>query len=195
MMEKSNDEIVVPKFREIIANYSDEELRKVLKKRKLYQKEAADFAIEEAIKRGLIFTEQDLFSPEFQQEPGKFTLFPAIENEKARTKFIKSIARSLLILGALPLVMGGMKIFETQSLEGILIFLFGAVWGIVSFQFLRSVKMNQIILMYLLLAVAVGYVVKMFVSAGYAKITDVLFAAITLGLIAYGIEYLHKLKD
>jgi len=195
MTEKSSEENQVPEFKRIIANYTDEELRKVLKKRKLYQNDAAEFAIEEAIKRGLIFSEQDLFAREFQHEPEKFTLFPAIENEKARKKFMKSIARSLIILGALPLILGGIKIFETQSLEGILIFIFGALWSFISFQLMRSVKLNHIILMYFLLVIAIGYVVKIFVSAGYVKIADILIAAVAVGFVAYGIGFLNKLKD
>jgi hypothetical protein len=195
MTEKSSEENQVPEFKRIIANYTDEELRKVLKKRKLYQNDAAEFAIEEAIKRGLIFSEQDLFAREFQHEPEKFILFPAIENEKARKKFMKSIARSLIILGALPMILGGIKIFETQSLEGILIFIFGALWSFISFQLMRSVKLNHIILMYFLLVIAIGYVVKIFVSAGYVKIADILIAAVAVGFVAYGIGFLNKLKD
>ena len=42
MMEKSNEENDLPGFEQIIAGYTDAELRNVLKKRKLYQKEAAE---------------------------------------------------------------------------------------------------------------------------------------------------------
>jgi hypothetical protein len=91
MMEKSNIENQVPEFIKIIAGYTDDELRKVLKKRKLYQKEAAEFAIQEAIRRGIIYSDQDLFAKEFKDEPDKFSIFPSIENEKTSTKFKTSI--------------------------------------------------------------------------------------------------------
>ena len=58
MMEKSNEEYQIPEFKRIIASHTDDELRIVLKKRKLYRIEAADFAIQEAIRRGLIYSEQ-----------------------------------------------------------------------------------------------------------------------------------------
>lgn len=195
MTEKSSEENQIPEFKRIISNYTDEELRKVLKKRKLYQNDAAEFAIEEAIKRGLIFSEQDLFAREFQPEPEKFSLFPTIENEKVRAKFRKSITRWLMISGALPMVWGGIKIYKTQSLEGILIFIFGAVWSLISFQLMRSVKISHIILMYFLLSIAIGYLVKIFVSAGYVKIADILIATVAVGFVAYGIGFLNKLKD
>lgn len=195
MTEKSNEENNIPEFKRIIANYSDEELRKVLKKRNLYQKEAADFAIGEAIKRGLIFSEQDLFAREFQPEPEKFTLFPAVENEKARAKFRKSITRSLILIGALPMVWGGIMIFKTQSIEGIVLFLFGAVWSIISFQLMRSVNTKLIITLFLMLMLVIAYFVKVFISVSFLKMIDVAFTAIVIGFIAYGIGFLSRLKD
>ena len=195
MTDKSNEENQIPQFKQIIANYSDEELRKVLKKRILYQKEAAGFAIQEAIRRGLIFSEQDLFAAEFKDEPVKFSLFPTIENEKARGKFKKSIARSLLILGSLPVVWGGMKVFQTQSLEGILIFIFGVAWIFTSFQLLRSVNIKLIYFMFLLLILATIYIVKFFISSVSLTTIDILVTVLLVGFVIYGIGFLGKMKD
>lgn len=195
MTEKSNEENQNSEFRQIIATYSDEELRKVLKKRNLYQKEAADFAVGEAIKRGLIYSEQDLFASEFQPEPEKFTLFPTIENDKARAKFKKSITRSLIITGALPLVWGGIMIFKFHSFEGILLLLFGATWSIIAYQLMRSVNEKLINALLFMLILVVAYFVKVFVSVSYLKMIDVLFTAIVIGFIAYGIGFLGRLKN
>ena len=197
MMEKSNDENQIPEFRQIIAGYTDDELRKVLKKRKLYRKEAADFAIQEAIRRGIIYSEQDLFAKEYKDEPAKFSIFPSIENEKARAKFKKSISRSLLILGALPMVWGGFKIYETQSLEGILIFVYGVAWSLTSFQLMRSAKLNPklIYFMFLLAILAFGYLVKIFISNHFINTVDLLISAIAVGFVFYAIGFLGKIKD
>ena len=195
MTEKSSEENQIPEFKRIISNYTDEELRKVLKKRKLYQNDAAEFAIEEAIKRGLIFSEQDLFAREFQPEPEKFSLFPTIENEKVRAKFRKSITRWLMISGALPMVWGGIKIYKTQSLEGILIFVFGVIWSFVSFQLMRSVNKKLITALFLLLVLVTGYFVKIFIYVNFLKLFDVLITTMAVGFIAYGIGFLGKLKD
>ena len=197
MMEKSNDENQIPEFKQIIDNYTDYELRKVLKKRKLYRIEAADFAIQEAIRRGIIYSEQDLFAKEYKAEPEKFSIFPSIENEKARRKFKKSISRSLFILGALPMVWGGIKIFETQGLEGILIFVFGAAWSLTSFQLLRAAKLNPklIYFMFLLAILAFGYLVKIFISSHFINTIDLLISAIAVGFVFYAIGFLGKIKD
>jgi hypothetical protein len=195
MMEKSNNENQVPEFRQIIAGYTDEEIRKVLKKRKLYQKEAADFAIQEAIRRGLIYSEQDLFAAEFKHEPEKFSIFPIIENEKTRSKFKKSIARSLLILGALPLVLGGIKIFERQSLEGIVIFIFGVAWIFTSFKLMSKVNIKLIYFMFFMLILAVVYPVKIFILSPSLNSIDLLITILAFGSVLYGIGFLGNMKD
>lgn len=195
MTEKSNEENLISGFRQIIAGYNDEELRKVLIKRNLYQKEAADFAISEAIKRGLIYSEQDLFSKEFQSEPEKFSIFPVVENEKVRAKFRRSITRALIISGALPMVWGGIKIFKTQSTEGIILFIAGSAWSIISFQLMQKINVKLIGTLYLMLFLAVVYFVKIFVAVNYLKVLDVIFASTVIVFIAYGIGFLNKLKD
>ena len=197
MMEISNEENQIPEFKQIITGYTDDELRKELKKRKLYRKEAADFAIQEAIRRGIIYSEQDLFAKEYKAEPEKFSIFPTIENEKARAKFKKSISRSLFILGALPMVWGGIKIFETQGLEEILIFVFGAAWSLTSIQLMRSAKLNPklIYFMFLLAILAFGYLVKIFISSHFINTIDLLISAIAVGFVFYAIGFLGKMKD
>jgi hypothetical protein len=197
MTEKSNDENQVPEFKIIIAGYSDEELRKVLKKRKLYQKEAADFAIQEAIRRGIIYSEQDLFAKEYKDEPEKFSLFPIIENEKARAKFKKSISRSLLIIGVLPVVWGGIKIWGGFQIEGVLIFIFGAAWSFTSFQLMRLEKpgLKLIYLMFLMVLLASGYFIRNFVLSNSLTRIDILITAIGLGFVLYAVGFLGSLRN
>jgi hypothetical protein len=195
MTEKSNGDPSTPEYMAIIGAYTDDEIRQVLKKRKLYQKDAADFAIQEAIRRGIIYSEQDLFSKEYNYEPEKFSLFPTIENQKARAKFKKSIARSLLILGAIPVVLGAIKIFGAQTLEGIALFVFGALWGFSSFQLMMGSNKKLINLLFLLLAVAAVYLVSEMVAYRAINIVDILVAMIGVGFIAYGIGFLSKLES
>ena len=195
MTEKSNEENQIPEFRQIIAGYSDDELRKVLKKRDMYQKEAADFAVNEAIKRGLIYSEQDLFSKEFQPEPKKFTIFPDIESKIVREKFKRSITRALIILGALPMVWGGIKIFKTQSAEGILLFIAGAAWSIISFKIRQKVSSILIGSLYLLLVLVIAYFVKIFVEVNFVRVFDVIFTITVIAIVTWGIGFLSRLKD
>jgi hypothetical protein len=195
MTDKSNGKTNTAEFKQIIAAYSDEEIRNVLKKRKLYEKNAADFAIQEAIRRGIIYSEQDLFAKEYKHEPDKFSLFPAIENPKALAKFKKSLTRSLLILGAIPMVFGAIKIFETQSLEGTLILVFGAAWSFLSYKLMQKTDKMLVVLLFVLLILALAYIVKLMISAHSLTTIDVLVSVIGVGFVLYGIGYLWKLQD
>jgi len=196
-MEKSNDENQIPEFKKIIAGYSDDELRKVLKKRKLYQKEAAEFAIQEAIRRGIIYSEQDLFAREYMDEPDKFSIFPTIESEKTSAKFKTSISRSLLILGVLPVIWGVIKILGGHSFEGILIFIFGAAWSFTSFQLMRLENPNVklIYFMFIMAVLAAGYVIRNFVVSHSLTRIDILITAIGLGFVLYAIGFLGSLRN
>src|SRR5690554_6288827 len=99
MTEKSkgSKNISKPDFKEVMGKLNDESLTEVLRKRNLYQPEAARSAIDEAIRRGLINSEEDLLSEKYRIQPLKTRLFPEIENEHLRVKIRKSISRSLLI--------------------------------------------------------------------------------------------------
>jgi hypothetical protein len=195
MTEKSNNDTNAREFEQIIAAHTDDEIRQILKKRRLYQKEAADFAIQEAIRRGIIYSEQDLFAKEYKHESEKFSLFPTIENQKARAKFKKSLTRSLLILGAIPMVFGAIKIFDAQSIEGILIFAFGAAWSFTSFQLMRQLNKKLVNFLFLLLVVALVYMVKMMIAYNALTTIDILVALIGVGFVVYGIGFLARMEE
>ncbi len=195
MTDNSNRASQTPDFKQIISGYTNQEIRTVLKKRKLYQKEAADFAVQEAIRRGIIHSEQDLIASEFRYSEDKFSIFPVVENEKAKSRFKKSIGRSLLVLGVLPLIFGGIKIFDTQSVEGILMFVFGAIWILFSFKLMRAVNTRLIYGMFLLVAITAVFIVNSMLSNKSLNAMDILITLISMGFITYGIGFLRKLND
>lgn len=197
MMEKSNGENHVPEFKTIIAGYSDDELRNVLKKRKLYQNEAADFAVQEAIRRGIIYSGQDLFAKEYKDEPEKFSIFPSIESEKTSTKFKRSISRSLLILGVLPVILGVINIWEGNSVEGIFIFIFGAAWSFTSFQLMHLVNpgLIRIYLMFAMAVLAAAYIIRNFAVSNSLTGIDILITAIGVGFVLYAIGFVGSLRN
>lgn len=195
MAEKSSDEISKREFELIIGAYTDDELIKVLKKRNQYQQEAAQFAVQEAIRRKLIYSEQDLFAKAFNPEPERFSVFPTIENEKARTKYRKSITRFLIIIGIIPMVLGGIEIIDGQSLKGVLMVVFGAAWSIASYRLMRTSNMKLIYLIFLLLLILAVYIVVTFVSIRFVNAMDMVVAAVAVSLIFYLIGFLRKLSD
>ena len=181
-------------FREQIPNYSDEEILKILKMRKHYQKEAADLAIRKAIERGLIHSEQDLLSDEFREKEYGFSLFPNIERVKNRKKIRKSIARGLLIAGVIPVVWGIIKIMEDTFAEGIILVVLGGTWMFASFRLMHkfSDRMNN--LLFVLLAGAFAYALKLILDIKGLRIMDFAVPVVLFLFIAYGLIYMRKLN-
>jgi hypothetical protein len=190
MTNKSNQS----DFRTLFPQYNDEEIIKVLKKRKQYQKEAAELAIEEAIKRGLIHSEQDLFAEEYQEKAMPFSIFPTIENDRNRTKIRKSIARILLILGAIPIVWGTIRIVDSNILEGILLIILGSIWIFAATKLLKEINLQKIYLMFVMLAVSVIYIVKLFISLKTQVLMDFLIPVTLYSFVVYGLLFIRRLK-
>jgi len=194
MNRKSSPENLPPDFSVKYAEYSDSEIIGILKKRNHYQNEAEKAAINEALKRGLIHSEQDLFKEEFREEKQGFSFFPYIENEKARTKTRKSIARSLLIVGAIPTVWGVYKIYLTQMFEGGILLSLGLLWMSISFQMMKAAGTKMFNLLFLMWLAAVGYFLKLIFTASSVKVVDVFFITAICLLVFYGLLYYRKIS-
>jgi len=177
-----------------MAACTDDELFKVLKKRIYYTEEAARIAIEEAKRRGLINSEYDLLSDKFRAEELEFSWFPLPESEGARQRIRKSIGRSLVICGIIPIVFGFLEINSGSVGFGRIILAFGIVCGVLSTQFARA---YQKLLFYgLMVANAMAFV---FVCSRVFKMkTPVIldfFVALTVFLmIAYGLLYIRRIE-
>lgn len=194
MVEKSKEENEQPDFAKIYAEYPDTEIIAILKKRKHYQKEAAQQAISEAIKRGLIHSEQDLFAEEYKVEPLKFSLIPTIENDTAANKIQKSLSRSLMILGLLPMIWGIIKLVYGVVLEGSLLFILGFVWSYICYRQIKSIRLLYLNLLALLLGSAVIYIWLGFADRKGLPFMDIAVVAIVVGFVVYALLFLRKLK-
>jgi hypothetical protein len=194
MAKKSKDEDNQPDFEQIYSEYPDSEIVDILKKRKHYQKEAAQQAIHEAIKRGIIHSEQDLLSEEYKVEPLKFTLVPKIEQEKARRKTRRSLARSLAIAGIMPVVWGALKIFWGDILEGLILFILGSLWIYISIQIFKK-DSKWLNLLFIIWGAGSIYMVSFFTSQKSLVYMDVIISVIGFGLVLYGILFVRNLKN
>lgn len=194
MSIKSNNENLQSDFAAKYEEYPDIEIITILKKREHYQKDAVKAAIEEALKRGLIHSEQDLFAEEFRPETLRFTFFPFIENELARNKTIKSIARSLIIIGAIPVVWGAYKIYQNQLLEGIILLLLGLLWVFISVQIMKNAVAKRLNVLFLMLVAAMAYLSKLLYTASTVTVFDVFFVIAIGLLVLYGLLFLRKLS-
>ena len=194
MAKKSITKTNKSDFRSFIPDYSDEKILVILKKRKQYQPEAADLAIQEAIKRGLIHSEQDLFSEEFQEKQSRFSLFPIINDDKNKDKIRKSIARVLLIIGAIPAVWGILEINKNVLPEGILLVLLGVVWIYASAQLMRVVQAKMVNLLFIMLVASMAYIVKLLLGMRGLVIMDFVIPVVLFSFITYGLLFIRRLK-
>ncbi|HCE58533.1 MAG TPA: hypothetical protein DER09_12070 [Prolixibacteraceae bacterium] len=195
MTENSNNTAKQEHFAQVMQKHNDGELIEVLRNRRRYQPEAAQQAVLEAIRRGIIAVEADLLDEKFAEPNRKFSLFPVIENPKARSKARKSMARSLMVAGAIPAIYGIYQVYHSLIAEGVTIVLLGFSWMILSFFLLKSVKSWLIYGMLALYAVAFTVAVIKFSMSQITGLMDILFPSVLALLVLYGIIYLGRLKD
>ena len=124
----------------------------------------------------------------------KFSIIPTIENETTGTKIRKSIARSLLITGVLPVVWGILKISHEIIFEGSILFILGGVWIYICIQLIKEFNLKLIYLLFLLLAAAIVYITLFFTEQKTHNLMDILIAAILFGIIIYSLLFLKKLE-
>ncbi|MGE0019985.1 MAG: hypothetical protein AB7S72_09985 [Draconibacterium sp.] len=195
MTENSNNASQQEHFAQVMQKHNDEELIEVLRNRRHYQPEAAQQAVIEAIRRGIITAEADLLDEKFAEPNRKFSLFPVIENPKARSKARKSMARSLMIAGAIPAIYGIYQVNHSQIVEGVAIVIFGFSWMILSFFLMKSVKPLLVYGMKTLYLIAIVVVIFKISTLQITGWMDILFTSVLALLVLYGIFYLGRLKD
>ena len=196
MTEKSkgSKNISKPDFKEVMGTLNDEALTEVLRKRNLYQPEAARSAIDEAIRRGLINSEEDLLSEKYRIQPLKTRLFPEIENEHLRVKIRKSISRSLLISGILPLIFGAIRIQSGNLNEAALILIFGLIWSAFSFRLMKSFSRNIICFLLILAGISLFYIIMLLAGQPGINLIDKIAVSFFYLLLFYGLLFLLRLK-
>jgi hypothetical protein len=178
---------------------TDNELKDVLKKRKQYQTEAAGLAVQEALRRGIIQSEDDLASPAFAEPGTRFTLFPFPEEKDANIKLFRSLTRSLMIVGLIPVVFGVMKFTLAKYVEGTSLISIGVLW--IAFAWFAMEK-REVKFLYPVLALAclsmiyAGRILMVIKSLRWSDflIPLVLYLAIFY-LIFYARSILRKNKD
>lgn len=194
MRKNSKINKIAKDYKKDIPEYNDDEILEILKKRKYYQEEAVNIALEEALNRGLIQTEQDLFEEDFRPEPLKFRIFPKIEDEKNKNKIRKSIARSTLITGIIPLIWGFLLINAEKNIEGGIFLLAGICWIYFASGLIR--KYNQKILNTLFVITALSFIVVLYelFTMRTKQFMDFFIVAVLYGLLTYGLLFINKMK-
>lgn len=193
MNEMADDKEFWEDLRERMKKYSDEELREVLKKRKQYEKQAVHIAVREAVDRGLIHSEQDLFSETFSEVPSRFTLFPCPEKPHVRLRTVRSISRTLLVIAAIPLVFGVLKFQLHRYVEGTAMVLAGLTWITASWMIYRRQDRKYWMVLFLTAVLAAVYIARMLLLLKGLASMDYFIASSLFMVLFYALLYLRKL--
>lgn len=181
-------------FYERYLKFTDGQVMEILRNHRNYQEPAIDAAVRVAVERGLINSEQDLLSPEFQQiRSDKFTIFPEIADVYQRNKLIGSIFRFLYLLSLIPVIYGFLSYAKGEMDQVLLGVGTGLVWFFLCVLLNRLRKPFVFILLFgvlLIISVIVGQ--KVF-SREIFVVLDLVMYIIGILLPAYFLLYLKKL--
>lgn len=181
------------KLEEKVAVLDDAEILDALKIRDRYEPEAVKIYVNEAVKRRLIHSEQDLFSSEFACKPRRSSPFPIPENSNIQRRIIRSFSRTLIIVGLIPILMGIRQISEHQLISSIVMMAVGIVWIASSLMiFIRQHRTFWIPMLILALAACV-FAGRLLILNSYSKPMDYAVFIIFFGIVFYALFYLRKL--
>ena len=194
-MNNSDQDTDVPiNFYEQYTDYTDQQIKEILKNHKNYQERAVAAAVKIAIERELIHTEQDLMAPEYQVPSSEgWTAFPDIPNVYHRKRLVASIFRVLFIASLIPIVFGVMKYAEGQINMTYLGVGLGLAWLVLSFLLLKTEKLIVLFLQIILLILVFIILGNRLFTQEIILVTDVLMLVIGTMVLLYLLIYLKKL--
>lgn len=193
-MFRRRKEKILRDYRMDIPEYSDERIVEILKQRNYYEADAAKMAIEEAIKRGIIYSEQDLFAKEYEVETLEYSLFPNIKRSKNRNNIRKSIARSLVISGVIPLVYGLVQLNANNLFEAGALFIAGAFWIFLSAQLVKAFIKSSLVGLWSLTLLGLVYIFMKLVPLKGLSFFDYFIPGALFLLILYGLHFIWQIN-
>lgn len=183
-------------FRNKYSDYSDDRIKEILKNHKDYQPPAVSAAVQIAIERELIHSEQDLMAPEFQSAiPHGVSVFPVITNSYYYKRIVSSIFRVLFILGIIPIVFGIMKYADGKINLSVFALILGSVWLLLTYLLLRTRRILILLLqmnMFFLTIIAIG---NSLINQEVFHRTDFVMLVIGSVVSLYLMGYLKKLIE
>lgn len=193
MTDGNNDSDFWERLAVKMSEYSDEEIILILRKRRLYEPQAQKIAITEAIRRGIIHSEQDLFSDNFKPRPAGFTLFPYPEKKEVILKIVKSMSRALLLAGIIPIIFGILKFQVFKYAEGSAMVLVGLIWITSAWMIFSRQEKKFLTPMLVLAALSGVYVARILFLLKGLRVMDYVIPSILFLVILYSLFYLRSL--
>lgn len=185
-----------PNFYERYSDYTDSQIMNILRNQKNYQGKAINAAVKIALERQLIYSEQDLLSPEFQNSKDvRFSFFPKMPNTYHHNMLISSVFRFLNVFSLLPVVYAILKYSEGNYEQMIWGLVIGAAWFLLVTLFKRSKRTVFFILLLLVLIISgIAAGLKLF-AQNHVLVADIIIFLVGVLLPAYFLFYAKKLAD
>jgi hypothetical protein len=193
MKQPESDPLFLERLERRIREMSDAGVTEILKKRDQFQPPAVDFAVREALRRGLIRSEEELDEPGFRQESVRFTLFPFPDKTETRTKLFRSLCRSLMIAGAIPVFYGMLKLTHHNYAEGTALTSLGIIWTGMSWLLMERSERRLIFPLSFLVLISVPYVIRIMTWHTSLKWTDYFIPFVLYVLITYSLLFIHSI--
>lgn len=193
MISGNNDQDFWERLALKMSEYSDEEIISILRKHKLYEPEAQKIAIAEAIRRGIIHSEQDLFSENFKTEPSRFTLFPHPEKKETILRIVKSISRALLLAGVIPIIFGVLKFQVFKYAEGSALVFTGLIWITSAWLIFSRQEKKFLSLLLVIALLSAVYVARILFLLKGLRVMDYVVPSILFVVVIYCLFYLRAL--
>lgn len=176
-------------FKDKMRQLSEEQLVVVLKSKSGYREEAYEAAIAEALERGIIGSEEDLKSGEFEQIQRKKEFIPVGGSKEQLTLVKGSLIRSLMIVGFIPMIYFVMGFLNEIQPAHWYAFGAGTIWLGVLF-FVR--KTNQAYKLWLLPLVVAGSIFYRIKVMGNVQVLDMVVLSILFIIVIFAVLFLRK---
>jgi apolipoprotein N-acyltransferase len=150
-------------------------------------------AVEIAIRRKLIYSRQDLLSPEFNQIKSSANKFFPHLNPQQTTKLLTSISRIIYLVTFIPLIFAVLSIAEANTWKVILWGSGALAWATITW---LIEKKREARLVFLLVALFFSFHIIWFTSIRYTfkpGVIDVIIYILAVLLFFYLIGYLYFL--
>jgi hypothetical protein len=181
------------RIEEKILGLSRDELMLALKKRKGYEPEAEEIIVKEALRRGMIQSENDLELPEYNLPKRHFTFFPVPESEVSRKKIISSLMRSLMIPGVIPIYFGILKFGIPKYPEGTALIFSGLIWISMALVVMLKSERRLLFPMFLLVLLSLVYGGRIMLAYSHLRWSDIFIPVVLYFFTFYALFYVHYL--
>lgn len=177
-----------------IRSLNDADLLQVLKLRDSYTPEAATIAIEEALSRGLIGSEEDLEQAQFQPDAThRKSIFPYLNEKKQFQRVFSSLIRLLYLVAVLPLLFGVLMLTDHQFVNAVSFLVVGGAW--LTFSVLANKYKDSRFPLVLILVLLSG--IALTLSDNYLltrlHLTDFVVIGLAIAIMIYILLYLRVL--